>query len=349
MARVRQYLDIDVVTAAKARIHHIFDLHDSVAVMFSGGKDSLAALHLTKQVAEERGLDKVDVVFRDEELIPDDVIAFVDSYRVMPWVRMLYFAVPLASTKFILGRSLEYVQWDPKREHLRPVPAHAITLAAGDARVFDQYTMDAFTAERFRGKVAFITGIRAAESLMRFRASVNKLNDSYINASSAKNVALCKPLYDWEENDIFKFFMDRGIRYCQIYDAQHLAGQQLRVSTPLHAEQAKRLTPIKAINPQFYDRLMQLFPEALVQERYWRDLDQAGLRAKYGETLDGVRSYILEHLDDHQQEKALARLAGIVKRAAKAPEAYPPPHVLRYFVSGVFKRELLPLGKKQQR
>jgi hypothetical protein len=40
---VRVYIDTDVLTEAKKRIHHIFDLFDTVVVMFSGGKDSLAS------------------------------------------------------------------------------------------------------------------------------------------------------------------------------------------------------------------------------------------------------------------------------------------------------------------
>jgi predicted phosphoadenosine phosphosulfate sulfurtransferase len=83
----------------------------------------------------------------------------------------------------------------------------------GNTRVFDQYTTDAHIAKWYKGKVAFLTGIRAAESVMRYRASINKLNESYINASSAPSVSLCKPIYDWQENDVFRFFYEWAINY----------------------------------------------------------------------------------------------------------------------------------------
>lgn len=353
MVRQKQYLDIDVLAAAKERIRHIYDTFDSLAVCFSGGKDSLATLHLTWEVAQEIGLSHVDVIFRDEELIPDAVIDFVNEYRQLPWVRMLYFAVPLASTKYILGRSFDYIQWDPGRRHMRPVPDHAITLPPGDERTFDQYSMDSFAGQYFKGRIAFVTGIRAAESLIRFRASVNKLNENYINATAhgqgPANIALCKPLYDWQENDVFRYFYEREIRYCALYDAQHLAGDNLRVSTPLHAESAKRFGRHRTISPVFYQQVVDLFPEMLEQERYFAELDNSAIVAQYGRDMAGVKAYILEELqDEHQQEMALKMWAQLEAMRRRDADRYPPEYVLKYFMAGQFKRLLLPLSRVDQ-
>ena len=92
----KQELDTNVYEAAKERLRDIIKSFDKCYVCFSGGKDSLAVLHLMKEVYEEMGINKpIDVVFRDEELIPSVVIDFVQKYRKLPWVNMKYFATPM--------------------------------------------------------------------------------------------------------------------------------------------------------------------------------------------------------------------------------------------------------------
>lgn len=122
MSRFKKPLGVNVLTAARARIRHIYDIFDTVVVNFSGGKDSLVCLHLAREVCEERGTLPVNVIFRDEELIPDEVIDFVNSYRLQPWISMRWYAVPTTSSKFICGTSNSIILWDPDREHIRPVP-----------------------------------------------------------------------------------------------------------------------------------------------------------------------------------------------------------------------------------
>lgn len=350
-----RYLDVDVLTMAKQRIRHVLATFDKLYVSFSGGKDSLAVLHLVMEVYDELGItEPVNVVFRDEELIPDDVIQFVQDYYHHPRINMQYIAVPLASSKFILGRTYDYVQWDPARDWLRPKPPYAITDAGQGSKVCSQYDLDRFLFANVRGKVACLTGVRADESLVRFRSCVNKKNENYINATEVANVKLVKPIYDWSENDIFKYFYDRQIKYCAIYDAQLWNKQSLRVSTPLHAESAKEFGKIRTVYPLFYQQLVNLFPEMLVQERYWKAFDRYGIIYRYPRSWDGVMQYIHEHIDDpHQRALAKQRvnMARTIRennqRTGKAgrPEnywGYPILYVFKTIVAGSYKRVIQP-------
>jgi hypothetical protein len=61
------------------------------------------------------------------------------------------------------------------------------------------------------------------------------------------------------------------------------------VSTPLHAERAKRFDRIKATVPNSYQRVTDVFPEMLAHERYFKEMDREALPARYGQTYEGVR------------------------------------------------------------
>lgn len=351
MARARRFLDIDVLQAAKERLRHIWDLYDTVVVCFSGGKDSLVVLHLAREVAEERGTIPLAVLFRDEELIPSVVLDFVNDYRMEPWLEMKWFCVRARGSQFILGRVRDYIQWDPSRPHMHPMPAYAITQAPGDARTFSPNDTDAFTLAHYRGKVAYLTGVRASESLIRYRASVNKLNESYINASASKRMSLCKPIYDWQENDVLRFVYERKIPLCDIYGWQHISGERLRVSTPLHQESAKRIDRVAARDPAFYNDLLKLFPETEVQRRYWTSIDNEALMVRYGENLDGVRAYIETIEDPKRHDEALSAFERALGRITGDPEAYPPRRVLTWIKNGSYGQEIMvssELSKKRR-
>lgn len=353
MATKKLYIDSDVYTEAKKRIKHVINTFDSVLVAFSGGKDSLCVLKLVEEVYKEMGItEKVKVFFRDEELIPDDVIDFVRSIAESGVYDFRYYAIPLLSSKFILGNTYEYVQWDKDREWLRQPPEYAIRLPEGEYRVFSQYDADEFICAGEKGRVAIINGIRADESLTRFQACCVKRNENYINATNSKRIKLVKPIYDWTERDLFVYFCKNDIKYCDIYDKQMLNGQQLRVATPLHAECSKTFYKIKTLYPKFYQQLIDLFPEMIVQSMYWKEYDRTGIIYEYEHSFDGIRQYINDVVTDKEQNalahKRVKNAETIRNNKLKRGEGlenyggYPILHVFKAVLAGQYKREIMP-------
>lgn len=320
-----EYLDIDVVTAAKARIRRIYNLFDHVWISFSGGKDSLAVLRLCREVLDEMGrkAEPVNFLFRDEEVIQDCVIENVMSYMDRPGYNGRYYAIPMKSQIFVMGRHLPIAFWDTGREHMRTPPACAIRQIHPENKALRQTEINPLTFQHMglKGKIAVVNGIRAAESMQRYRSCIAVKNkDNFIcgDPTGWKNISFVKPIYDWSEKDIFKYFHTRDITYAGIYNDQLWTGQQMRVSTPLHEKAIDTLTKLRQTHPKFYERILEIWPEVEVQERYWLEYDSLGVINDYAKSWTGIVDYIKEKIDDPRAKKEALKAVDSCRKGKEA-------------------------------
>jgi predicted phosphoadenosine phosphosulfate sulfurtransferase len=360
MTRQRMFLDISCVDAARQRIRHVYDIFDTVCVQFSGGKDSTAALLLAKEVHEERGLGPVKVIFRDEEMVSPTVVDYVERVRNYDWVDMEWYCLPSWAEVWILGKRELVLLWGKTRGEegrwIRQMPEWAITGHdfGNDHSMSLPESTDYYTTRGKQGNIAFITGVRASESMVRYRSIVQKLHENYIVTPyrMRKGIPLkfAKVMYDWNTNDVFKFISEEhGAEYCEYYDLASMTGSNTRVGIPLHSVAIRRIGDVIATEPEFYDELVGCFPHIDAQRRWWSDFDMEKLIATYSANgfsgaLDFINKYII---GDNRRMDAKAFVSKFRKKHVTDPHGYPVSWLIRtLMLNAIDSQSPTPVGPK---
>lgn len=352
------YEDRSVYEAALERIDRIYSSHDECWVSFSGGKDSLVTLKLIEEYMDNIGSqEKINVVFRDEEIIQHSIREFVLSFVDNPRYNFVYLATPLISEIFVLGVKKRYIQWDDDRQWVVPKPDIATRVDG----VWKQEEIDkVFFAGKGHKKIAVFLGLRADESLIRFSGISNSTIPYLTKSLNCKNLNMAKPIYDWSQKDIFKYIYDKGIDYCKVYDHQVYNRNELRVASEVHAEAAANLNKLKTIDPKLYNQIMAVFPEVDVQARYYKDAVKGqGNRIAYryleqeGDPWRAIYAYIEENIDCPISKKtAMQRVTSVRKTREKNSKpsdplgGYPALYVFNKVINGGYKRAINPTGNR---
>ncbi|WP_034340559.1 DUF3440 domain-containing protein [Deinococcus misasensis] len=261
-----------VLVAARERIAQVFDHFEHIAVSFSGGKDSTVLLHLALAEAEKRGRT-VDVLFIDWEAQYQATIDHVQTMMQLPGVNPLWVCLPLSTNNATSFHEPMWTSWDPEKRDVwvRDIPD--LPGVISDPSVFPFYrhgmTFEEFIPAFFQhlsetrgGEVASLIGLRASESLNRFRAvKREKQNfEGWKWSTRIKGGWNFYPIYDWEVNDIWTYHGDHDVPHNRIYDLMYLSGMSLhdmRIDEPFSEEARKHLDTYHLLEPDTWQKLVK--------------------------------------------------------------------------------------------
>jgi len=283
----KKYLSIDVYTAARQRVAEILDHFPRFYVSFSGGKDSGVLLSLVLDVAREKGRLPVDALIIDLEGQYTHTVEYLARMADRGDVRAHWVCLPLHLRNAVSQYQPHWLCWDPEMESkwIRPLPERPDVISDEAFYPFFRRGMEfeEFTpafGDWFAGDqdTACFVGIRADESLNRFRTVRNEKKESWNGrmwttrvTPGTGHVYNAYPIYDWRTEDVWTANGKQGWDYNKIYDLMHLAGlsvHQARLCQPYGDDQRKGLWLFKILEPETWARVVERVEGANFGNRY---------------------------------------------------------------------------------
>lgn len=268
----KRYLTKNVYDAATERIAWTFDNFEKIYLSFSGGKDSTVMLHMVMSEAIKRKR-KIGLLFIDLEgqykLTIDHIQDCYDLYadHVIPyWV-----CLPIHLRNAVSVYETHWKCWDKNavKSWIRDMPKSCISDYEHFPFFHDGMEFEEFAPEFgrwFAGgeNCACFVGIRADESLNRYRTISSKTKQMFDNANFTTlvcdSVYNVYPIYDWKTSDIWVYHAkNKKLPYNRLYDLMHLAGltiSQMRICQPYGDDQRRGLWLFHLIEPETWGRVV---------------------------------------------------------------------------------------------
>ena len=270
------YTNTNVYDAAQQRLAYIFSEFDNVYVSFSGGKDSGVLLNLTLDFVRKNNLQhKLGVFHLDYEAQYSATTNYVNKTyadlgdEVVP----LRCCVPVKVTTCTSMYQSYWRPWDPDKRDLWVSKKPENCFEQADFDFITNNTTDYEFQRLFSGwyhrktaasKTCVLIGIRAQESLNRFRTivsdkNINKYAGRKWTTKIAPDICQAYPIYDWETEDVWTANARFGWDYNDLYNLMHYAGVPLhaqRVASPFLSEAKASLDLYRAIDPEIWGKLV---------------------------------------------------------------------------------------------
>lgn len=329
MAKKKE-IDKNVYESARERVFRAYELFDHIAVSFSGGKDSTAVLNVAIEVARELDRLPLDVIFYDEEAIPIQTDEYVRRVSKLPEVNLRWYCLPIKHRNACSRKHPWWHPWNPEKKDkwVRPLPEEAITMVPGFKPRYSHSDVAGLLFDpKKHGNVGMLMGIRAQESMTRYRAVTGKKIDNYIiryePPTDRGNLWKVYPIYDWTTEDVWTAPDKFGWDYNTTYDALDKAGvspYMQRCSPPYGEEPLQKLWTYKKCFPEIWDRMSTRVPGANTAVRYaLTDLYAYGGTPDKpdGMTWEEFLTYYIKKFNPKDQKRIAKRIQGIINRHYK--------------------------------
>lgn len=275
---MKKYLEKNVYEALQDRLKFIFYNFDNIYVSFSGGKDSGLLLNMVLSYKRRNKIaKKIGVFHQDFEAQYQTTTDFVSRMfeNNLRDIEPYWVCLPMGSRCAVSNYQMYWYPWDPDKEELwvRPMPKMPYIINM-DNNPFDFYRYKMVQEDLYaefgewysrqkKGKTICLLGIRADESLNRYRAYANDrktiMQGNQWTTKMGENWWNAYPIYDWTTKDVWiangKFDYD----YNRIYDLFWKAGlsiSQMRVASPYHESAKESLNLYRVLEPATWVRVV---------------------------------------------------------------------------------------------
>lgn len=306
---MKKYIDKTVLDATRERISMLFDNFEVINVSISAGKDSTVLFYLALQEATKRDR-KIIAFFQDQEAEYEASIDLIKIMMSLPNVIPVWYQVPIYMTNATSSTEYFLYAWGPEENWMRekdPIAIHQITAEYPKRfyQFFDWY-------ESQNPKAAYLVGLRADESLTRFRAVTKHPGWNGLNWSTGSEKTSYKfyPIYDWAVYDVWKFIYDYDLPYNKIYDLMFMSNytiyNRMRVSNLIHEKSFKSLIDLPKFEPETYNKLCKRISGIATASRYASEklvFDNKTLPAHY-KSWKEFRDFLIHNIQNpaHQQK-----------------------------------------------
>ncbi len=329
----RVYKETNVYDAANERIDFVFKNFERVYLSFSGGKDSGVMLNLVLDYMRKNGItQKIGVQILDNEANYSHSLEFMHSIlkKNLDILDVYWCCLPITLPCTVSSYAIDWQCWGErdKSRWIRPMPDEDYIVNI-DNHPFDFFEedmsyddfWDGFSEWYSQGKTcANLIGIRASESLNRFRAIMNGEKEMFAgmpwtkkNTDHTYNVY---PIYDWRTEDVWVANCRFDCEYNKLYDVFYRAGvpvSKMRVASPFMSESKSSLSLYRVIDPDCWARLCARVQGANFIATYGKQLSYNTFKLPPGHTWKSFVKFLLDTLPKEVAENFRSRFVQSIR------------------------------------